>query len=78
MESRKILRGKYCVASHVRAIVEEGKMGRWLSKERYKERAEIIVKLREEKGLQFAEIAKRMGILEGVVAYSYRKSKREK
>lgn len=78
MESRKILRGKYCVASHVKVIVEEGKMGRWLSKERYKERAEKIVELREEKGLQFSEIARRMGILQGVVEYSYRKSMGEK
>ena len=52
-------------------------MGRWLSKKRYKERAEIIVKLRDEKGLQFAEIARRMGIAQGVVEYSYHKSKRE-
>ena len=52
-------------------------MGRWLSKKAYKERAIKIVELREEKGLQFAEIARRMGLLEGVVVYSYRKSKRE-
>jgi len=52
-------------------------MGHWLSKEQYKERAKIIVKLRDEKGLQFAEIAKRMAILQGVVGYSYHKSKRE-
>ena len=53
-------------------------MGRWLSKEEYAKRAEKIVELREKEGLQFAEIAKRMGILQGVVAYSYRKSMREK
>jgi len=52
-------------------------MGRWLSKEQYRERAKIIVKLRDEKRLQFADIARRMGIQQGVVEYSYRKSKRE-
>ena len=58
-------------------LEKEAIMGRWLSKEQYKERAKIIVKLRDEKGLQFAEIARRMGILQGVVEYSYHKSKRE-
>lgn len=52
-------------------------MGRWLSKEQYAERAKKIVELRDKRGLQFAEIAKRMGILQGVVEYSYHKSKRE-
>jgi len=52
-------------------------MGRWLPKEQYEKRAKRIVELREEEGLQFAEIAKRMGILQGVVEYSYHKSKRE-
>lgn len=53
-------------------------MGRWLSKKDYKARAKRIVELRDKDKLQFSEIAKRMGILEGVVAYSYRKSKRER
>jgi len=53
-------------------------MGRWLSKKEYKLRAERIVELRDKEGLQFAEIARRMGILQGVVEYSYHKSKREK
>ena len=53
-------------------------MGRWLNKKDYAKRAKRIVELREEKGLQFAEIARRMGILQGVVEYSYRKSMREK
>ena len=52
-------------------------MGRWLSKKDYRERALRIVELRDKEGLQFAEIARRMGILQGVVEYSYRKSKRE-
>ena len=52
-------------------------MGRWLSKEDYAKRAKRIVELREKEGMEFAEIARRMGILQGVVAYSYRKSKRE-
>jgi len=52
-------------------------MGRWLSKKDYAKRAKRIVELREKKGLQFAEIAKRMDILQGVVEYSYHKSKRE-
>jgi len=62
----------------VRAIVEEGKMGRHLSKEDYAKRAKRIVELREKDELQFSEIAHRMGILQGVVEYSYHKSKREK
>lgn len=53
-------------------------MGRWLSKTDYAIRAKRIVELREKDKLQFAEIAHRMGILQGVVEYSYRKSKREK
>ena len=52
-------------------------MGRWLNKEDYAIRAKRIVELKEKEGLQFAEIARRMGILQGVVEYSYRKSKRE-
>ena len=53
-------------------------MGRWLSKKDYMIRAKRIVELRDKKGLQFSEIAKRMGILQGVVEYSYHKSKRGK
>lgn len=53
-------------------------MGRWLSKEDYAKRAKRIMELREKEGLQFAEIAKRMGILQGVVEYSYRKSEGRK
>ena len=53
-------------------------MGRWLNKKDYEERARRIVELRDKKRLQFAEIARRMGILQGVVEYSYHKSKREK
>ena len=53
-------------------------MGRWLSKKDYAIRAKRIVELREKKGLQFSDIAHRMGILQGVVEYSYRKSMREK
>ena len=52
-------------------------MGRWLSKKDYAKRAVRIVELREKERLQFAEIAKRMGIWQGVVEYSYKKSKRE-
>ena len=52
-------------------------MGRHLSEEDYTKRAERIVELREKRGLQFSDIARRMGLLEGVVAYSYRKSMRE-
>jgi len=52
-------------------------MGRWLSKKAYRERAVLIVKLRDVDKLQFAEIARRMGIAQGVVEYSYHKSKRE-
>jgi len=55
----------------------ERKMARWLNKKQYAIRARRIVELREKEGLQFAEIAKRMGILQGVVEYSYHKSKRE-
>lgn len=53
-------------------------MGRWLSKEQYAIRAKKIVELRDKEELQFAEIARRMGILQGVVEYSYRKSKGRK
>lgn len=53
-------------------------MGRWLSKKDYVIRARKIVKLRDVEGMQFSDIAKRMGILQGVVEYSYHKSKREK
>jgi len=52
-------------------------MGRWLSKKDYAIRAERIVELRDKEGLQFAEIARRMGIQQGVVEYSYHKSKRK-
>ena len=52
-------------------------MGRWLSKEDYATRAKRIVELRDKDKMQFAEIARRMGILQGVVEYSYHKSKRE-
>jgi len=52
-------------------------MGRWLSKKDYAERAKRIVELREKDDMQFADIARRMGILQGVVEYSYRKSKRK-
>ena len=52
-------------------------MGRHLSEEDYARRAKRIVELRDKDKLQFSEIARRMGILQGVVEYSYRKSKRE-
>ena len=58
-------------------LEKEAKMGRWLSKKDYATRAKRIVELREKDELEFADIAKRMGILQGVVEYSYRKSKRE-
>ena len=58
-------------------LEKEAKMGRHLSKKDYAIRAKRIVELRDKEGLQFAEIAKRMGILQGVVEYSYHKSKRE-
>ncbi len=53
-------------------------MGRHLSRNDYAKRAKRIVELRDKEGLEFSEIANRMGILQGVVAYSYRKSMREK
>lgn len=52
-------------------------MGRHLSKKNYAKRARRIVELRDKDKLQFAEIARRMDILQGVVEYSYHKSKRE-
>jgi len=52
-------------------------MARWLSKKDYAIRAKRIVELREKDDMQFVEIAQRMGILQGVVEYSYSKSKRE-
>ena len=71
MES--VTRGSSLFQYHIR----EFKMGRWLSKKDYAKRAKRIVELREKDELEFADIAKRMGILQGVVEYSYRKSKRE-
>ena len=50
-------------------------MGRWLNKKDHAIRAKRIVELRDKEGLQFAEIARRMGIPQGVVEYSYHKSK---
>ena len=58
-------------------LEKEELMGRWLSKIDYAIRAKRIVELREKDELEFADIARRMGILQGVVEYSYRKSKRE-
>ena len=58
-------------------LEKEGKMGRHLSKRDYAKRAKRIVELREKEELEFADIARRMGILQGVVEYSYRKSMRE-
>ena len=52
-------------------------MGRWLSKKQYVRRAKRIVELRDKEGLQFAEIARRMGLNQGVIEYSYHKSERE-
>ena len=52
-------------------------MGRHLSKKDYAKRAKRIVELRDKKGMEFSDIARRMGLLEGVIAYSYHKSKRE-
>ena len=46
-------------------------MGRWLSKKRYEERARRIVKLRDIDGVIFADIARRMGVKQGVIEYSY-------
>ena len=58
-------------------LEKEAIMGRHLSKGDYAIRAKRIVELREKDDMQFSDIARRMGLLEGVVAYSYRKSKRE-
>lgn len=53
-------------------------MGRWLSKKDYMIRAMKIVELRDVDKLLFTEIAERIDVKQGVVAYSYHKSKREK
>ena len=50
-------------------------MGRWLSKKDYMKRAKRIVKLRDEKGLQFVDIAERMGISESIVGRCYHQAK---
>ena len=46
-------------------------MGRWPSKKRREERAMRIVKLRDVDGVVFADIARRMGVKQGVIEYSY-------
>jgi len=50
-------------------------MGRWLSKKDYVKRAQRIVKLRDVDKLLFTEIAKRMGVQQGVIEYSYHRFK---
>ena len=50
-------------------------MGRWLSKKQYAIRAEKIVELRDVDKLLFTEIAERIGVKQGVVEYSYHRSK---
>ena len=51
-------------------------MGRWPSKKERRLRARRIVKLRDIDGLMFADIAKRMGVQQGVIEYSYHHFKR--
>ena len=46
-------------------------MSRWLNKKAYEERARRIVKLRDIDGVVFADIARRMGVKQGVIEYSY-------
>ena len=46
-------------------------MGRWLTKKGYRLRAERIIELRDKKHLKFSDIAKRMGVQQGVIEYSY-------
>lgn len=53
-------------------------MGRWLTKKAYRERAKRIVKLRDEKGLLFSEIAKRVNAHPSSVERSYHQFKGEK
>ena len=50
-------------------------MGRWLSKKEYRERAKRIVELRDKKGLQFADIAKRVNAHPSSVERSYHQEK---
>ena len=52
-------------------------MGRWLGRKAYEERARKIVKLRDIDKLMFSEIAKRMGVQQGVIEYSYHHFKRK-
>lgn len=52
-------------------------MGHWLSKKAFKERAMRIIELRDKHKLEFAEIARRMSVSEGVIGYSYHKFKRQ-
>ena len=53
-------------------------MGHWLSKKEYAKRAKRIVELRDKKGLQFSEIAERMGISESIVGRCYHQAKGKK
>ena len=46
-------------------------MGRWPSKKHFEERAKRIVKLRDVDRLMFSDIARRMGVKQGVIEYSY-------
>ena len=53
-------------------------MGRWLSKKQYRERAILIVKLRDVDKLQFSDIAKRVNAHPSSVERSYHQFKEEK
>ena len=50
-------------------------MGRWPSKEERTKRAKRIVELREEKHMQFSDIAKRMNISASIVERVYHQTR---
>lgn len=50
-------------------------MGRWLSKKDYRARAMRIIELRDKKGLEFAQIAKRVNAHPSSIERSYHQFK---
>lgn len=47
-------------------------MGRWLRKDALKERRKLVVKLVDEDGISFEDVAQRLGIASGSVRRDYR------
>lgn len=50
-------------------------MGRWLTKKAYRERAMRIIELKDEYGLSFADIGRRLSIQQTIVERCYHQFK---